>query len=255
MTTAPRDNQADLDLFYRDPHAFLLRYQETLQIIVKIYIHCGMFRAREIEDILQTLNEELLRRLPTIRARFNGSTLLRTYLSAVVRNLCLDLYRAGRRDPKPVPLDETIPLSNPDVARRYDIEHARRVFRAVLKQFDYKLELPKLLFCLKLRYRIPIERTDVLTWYPNCGRSDLTSILKTFTGNYETLTDKEISELITPLLNRADGKSNKPDAIRKWTKERIGNILDLLNGSPPTGSFEEETLEILVQDFFSPFLG
>ena len=254
MTTARRDNQADLDLFHRDPHGFLLRYQETLQIIVKIYVQCGMFRAQDLDDILQTLNEELLLRLPTIRARFNGSTVLRTYLSAVVRNLCIDLYHAGKREPKVVPLDETIPLPHTDVTGRYDIEHARRVFRAVLKQFDYKLELPRLLFCLKLRYRIPIERMDVLKWYPACRRKDLTSILKTFARNYEALTDKEISELITPLLNQADGRSNTPEAIRRWTKERIGNILDLLNGSPPTASFNEETLEILVEDFFSPFL-
>ncbi len=254
MPTVPPDNQAELDLFYRDPHAFLLHYQDTLHIIVKIYVRCGMFKAQDTEDIIQSLNERLLERLPVIRARFNGSTMIRTYLSAIVRNLCIDLYHSNKRVPNGVPLEENTALSRPDVTGRYDIEHTKLVFRAVLRQFDYKLELPRILFCLKLRYRMPIERQDVLKWYPACNRKDLTSLVNTFGGNYESLTDKEISERITPLLNRADGKTNTPEAILRWTRERIGNILDLLNGSPPTGSFNEETLQILVEDYFSPFL-
>ncbi len=254
MPTVPRDNLAELDLFYRDPHAFLLRYQETLQIIVRIYIRCGMFRAQDSEDIIQSLNERLLERFPSIRARFNGSTMIRTYLSAVVRNLCIDLYHDRKRVPNGIPLEAIAPVSRPDVAGRYDIEHTRRLFRAVLKQFDYRLELPRLLFCLKLRYRIPIERKDVLQWYPSCQPKDLASTVGKFGGNYESLTDKEIYELITPLLNQVDGRSNTPEAIRRWTKERIDNIIELLNGSPPSGSFDEETLEILVEDYFSPFL-
>ncbi len=254
MPNPPRDNQADLTLFYRDPHGFLLQYQDTLRIIVKVYIQCGMFRARDLEDILQTLNEALLRRLPTIQARFKGSTFLSTYMAAVVRNVCIDLFHAGKRAPNVFPLDEAISHPRPDVTSLYDIEHSRRVFRAILKQFDYKLELPRLLFCLKLRYRIPIERADVLAWYPACSNKELTGRLKTLEGNYDNLTNKEISEIITPLLNRADGRSNTPEAIRRWTKERIDHIIELLNGSPPTASFDEETLEILVEDYFSPFL-
>jgi hypothetical protein len=254
MATVPHDNEEDFALFLRDPHGFLLSYQETLRIVVKIYVQSGMFRAQDTEDILQALNEELLLRFPTIRAKFNGSTILRTYLSAVVRNLCIDLYRADKSNPKVVPLDGTLHLPHVDVTGRYDIEHTRRVFRAILKQFDYKLELPRLLFCLKLRYRFPIEREDVLKFYPGCGRNDLERLLKTLSGNYETLTEWEISELITPVLNKADGRDNTPEAILRWVRVRIGNILTLLNGSPPTGAFDQETLKILVEDFFSPFL-
>jgi RNA polymerase sigma factor (sigma-70 family) len=254
MATAPHDNKEDLDLFLRNPNEFLLRYQETLQIIVKVYIQSGMFRAQDMDDILQTVNEELLRRFPTVRARFNGTTNLRTYLSAVVRNICISHYRADMKTPHVVQLNETLYLRQVDVTGRYDIEHARHVFRAILKEFDYKSELPRLLFCLKLKYRLPIQREDVLAWYPGCSKENLNHLLEGLSGDYGPLTDKEISRLITPVLNRADNRENTPEAIQRWVRERISNILDLLNGSPPTAAFDQETLKILVEDFFSPFL-
>jgi len=256
MATVPNDNQTDIDLFNRDPHAFLALYQEKLRIIVKTYVHCGMFRPQDFDDVLQTLNENLLLRIPSIKAHFRGTTVFRTYLGAIVRNLCIDLYRIqhAQRRPRTIPIEEAFPSPHTDMTVLHDIRHIRRVFRAILQQFDYRLELPRLLFCLKLRYRIPIERTDILKWYAGCDRKDLRRLVRSFSGNYEHRTDGEIYARVTPLLNRADGRENTPEAIRRWTGERISNILDLLNGSPPTASFDEETLKILVEDFFSPFL-
>jgi len=254
MPTVPRDNNADIELFYRDPNAFLLAYQDTLRSVLKVYIRSGLFRPEELNDTQQTLNEELIRRIPTIRANFNGKAALRTYLSAIIRNICLDLSRLKGRHPPAVHLEGATPTPYEEMMQRTEIEHARRVFRAILKQFDYKLELPRLLFCLKLRYRITIEQGDVLQWYPGCSDGDLKTLLRALSENYVSRTDKEIYELLTPLLNKADGRENTPEAIRKWTKWRIDSILELLNGSPPTASFDEETLKILLEDFFSPFL-
>jgi DNA-directed RNA polymerase specialized sigma24 family protein len=256
MATVPRDNQQDIDLFDRDPNAFFAFFQEKLQIIVKTYIRCGMFKPQDFDDILQTLNETLLVRLPSLKAHFNRSTTLRTYLSAVVRNLCIDLYHHQNRQHqlRTIPFQEAFPSPHTDFVVLYDIHHIRRLFQAILKQFDYKLELPRLLLCLKLRYRIPIVREDIIKWYPGCERNDIRRLLRNFSGNYENLTDAEISRRITPLLNMADGRENTPEAILRWTKERVDNILELLNGSPPTASFDEETLKILLDDFFSPFL-
>jgi DNA-directed RNA polymerase specialized sigma24 family protein len=254
MSTSSGENQKDIELLQHDPQGLLLRYQATLQIIVRLYVRSGMFRARDTDDIIQTLNEQLLLRLPAIRAQYNGSSLLKTYLSAIVRNLCIDLYHEGSRQLEEVPLEEHTGAQNPQVTIRYDIEHTRTVFRAVLKQFDYKLELPRLLFLLKLRYRLPIEKEDLLKCFPNSSETDLNSLLKILGRDFEAMPDKEIFELITPVLNKADGRANTPEAIRKWTKGRVNSIIELLNGSPPTGSFDEETLKILVEDFFSPFL-
>jgi DNA-directed RNA polymerase specialized sigma24 family protein len=251
MSQSTPDNEEDLTLLQKDPNALLLRYQKTLGIIVEIYVGSGMFGAGDREDVLQTLNEELLRRMPTIRAQYNGSALLRTYVSAIVRNLCLDLAREKARRPREIPLDEGSPSPEDEAADRYDLDHARGVFRAVLRQFDYKLELPRLLFCLKLRYRLPLRREDILSWYPQCRRGDVSRLLKEFGGDYESRQDKQIFKEITPVLNRADRKTNSPDAIRRWIRKRMKDIIQLLNGSPPTRSFDEETLKILVEDYFS----
>jgi DNA-directed RNA polymerase specialized sigma24 family protein len=253
MAAAPHNNQADLELFRRDPRAFLVGYQDTLRIILRVYVQCGMFHPQEVDDALQTINEELLLRLPSIQAHFNGTASLRTYLDAIVRNICIDLCNARNRQPKVVPLDDFTAAPHTSMTDRHDIEHARLVFRAILKQFDYKLELPRLLFCLKVRYRLPLDPEDVLKWYPECSKGDLTRLLKSL-QNRESLTEKEVSERITPILNKASGRQNSPDAILRWTRERIRDILDLLNGSPQTASFDEETLNILIEDFFSPFL-
>ncbi len=248
------DNSIEVRLLREDPRALLLKYQDMLRIIVRRYVSSGMFRGADIDDILQELNAALLERLPRIQRQYDGSSLVRTYFSAIVRNLCRDMRRDAREKNAELPLEpENVPDSRNPMAR-YEVEHAIRKFRAVLRQYSAWRHYPKLLLGLKLRYRLPLSAADILLWYPGCSDSDVNRLLAIFEIENPELQDWQIWDEVTAVSNKAEGKTNTPDAFRKWIEDQIGEILALMNWPGGTSSFDDASLKILIEDFFSPFL-
>jgi RNA polymerase sigma factor (sigma-70 family) len=246
-------NSLDIALLESDPHELILRYQETVGIIVRSYIRSGMFHSGEFNDIVQQINKELLEKLPKIRQQYNGTSLFRTYLSNIIRHSCLDLHK--KRQSEPVFLDielSHIPVESDSIDTKLLIEHDILAFRAIIEQF-YS-ERFKLLLCLKLMYGIPIHRQDVIQWWPACPEKDLMALVAATAGGVKKRTYGQAFELLRPISNKAEKNSSPADSLRRWTDERVLKILDLLNGSPPTSAHNRETLGILLEDFFAPFL-
>lgn len=246
-------NAADIALLRTDPHELLVRYQPTIRIIVRSYVRTGMFHPSEFDDIVQHLNKEILEKLPRIQEQYNGMSLFRTYFSSIVRNACFSLQAKQQSKHVYLRLDTALDLPNsesPD--QKLLIEHDMRVFRAILEQFHS--EKPKLLLCLKLMYRMPITRLDVVNWWPNCLENDINALLNHVREEEETLTHKDVFVLLQPLMNRAEMKNTSADSTRHWVDMQIQLILRLLNGSPPTSAHNRETLGILLEDYCAPFL-
>ncbi len=212
-----------------------------------------MFRAAQVADIVQNINEQLLRRITGLQSGYNGSYLVRTYVAAAVRNICL---RLREQENKVLPVrqiaDDDLPSSLESEKDRYSIDQAKRLVQAIFAQYHRKR--PKLMICLKLWCRIPISREEILDWYQDCPESTLHQILDLFGGRYADRSDGEVFKMATGFFNIAADKENAEDALRKWTQEKVGEIIRLLNGDPPTRTFDKESLQILLQDYFSPFL-
>ncbi|MGB5874391.1 MAG: sigma-70 family RNA polymerase sigma factor [Bacteroidota bacterium] len=241
-----------MSLLRADPHGLVVRHQNTIHMIVRKYIGSGMFTREEFEDVVQAVNEALLGKLPRIQAQYNGSTLVRTYLSSIIRNICLKIRQKSMREPRTDRLDGSLAADSVNIQEKYVIEHDILMLRAILQQYD--LQLPKLLLCLKLRFRIPLTRDDVVRYSPGCSEEEYSEIMGAFSGDYQTMTDKKIYAVVTPFMNRTEGRVVSHDAVRKWIHARLQEIVELLNGSPPTSSYDEESLKLLVEDYFFPFL-
>jgi hypothetical protein len=115
-------------------------------------------------------------------------------------------------------------------------------------------DLPKLNICLKLRFHICLERGDILLWDPRCNDDIVSQLLTRFGTIAVQLNEKETYAIVTPIFNALENKENSPDALRKWTNSRISEIVDILNNAIPTATFDEDSIRILVEDYFSPFL-
>jgi DNA-directed RNA polymerase specialized sigma24 family protein len=242
----------DLQLLLKDPTQLIINYQEMVKIIVRKYASSGMFRYNDVPDIVQTVNAELWARLPRIQSNYDGRALVRTYISAIVRNICLKL-RGKNTLSFMIDQNTTEDVLSTDVLPdRYSIMQVKVLFKAVLIQFDN--HLPRLLLCLKLRFRIPVSRDDILQWHPECTAPLVESLLHLFGADYSSMKVKEIYALFTPILNSMEKKRNSDDALRKWTASKLQEIADLLNANIQGGSFDEETVRILFEDFISPFL-
>lgn len=243
-------NAIDISLLRTDPHGLLLRHQETIRIIVKIYIDSGMFSHNDFEDLVQQVNVRLLEKMPVIQANFDGSCLFRTYLSQVIRNACLNLHDRDTRQPRFSHLEGAGIASREEPHSRLLIEHDARVLMAILDQFN--TQRPKLLLCLKLYYRIPIGRNDVLDWWPHCPQNRIEYLLTTFGEFFGDIPESELYERIQPLFAEMERKSGPADSLRRWVDEKINQIIRLLNGSPPDASYDRKTLGILLEYAISP---
>jgi RNA polymerase sigma factor (sigma-70 family) len=246
------ENDKDIGLLRSDPHALILKYQETVKIIVKKYILAGVFRASDFEDIVQEVNMALLAKIPAMQLQYNGTSLFKTYFSVIVRNICMKEHAKTNREVKIEQKDITGFIDRAHVEEKIVLEKEIQRFRAILSL--YYRQRPKLLLCLKLRYRIPLTPEDINLWNPKCSFSDREMLLENFGSNFDRKDDVEIYKIITPVMNKNEKKSNSIDAVRKWTDSKISEIIQLLNGNPKKLNYNEDTLKTLVDDFFSPFL-
>ena len=246
------ENDKDVELLRIDPRQLIVKYQIMVEIIAKKYVASGMFVASELDDVVQCINESLLTKLPAVQRHYNGTALLKTYLSSIIRNICLKLYHNNMRAVKTVQLDESIHADPEKLTDTHLIDHAVSRFLVIIDL--YHVQKPRLLFCLKLYFRLPITSQDIRSLYPQCSSSELGRLLGQFHGNYERMNEYEIYEAVTPIMNKYEGKSNSADALRKWTLSKIQEIIRILNGKPPRFNFDKETLQILIEDYFSPFL-
>src|SRR5450759_2544730 len=91
-------NRLEIELLQNNPASLLLIYQQVISVIVQVYLRSGFFQGESKEELVQYINEQLLDRMDKIRAQYNGKALLRTYLSAVVRNICAELLRERQKN-------------------------------------------------------------------------------------------------------------------------------------------------------------
>ena len=57
-------DELDITLLRADPNAFILQCQNIINIFVKKYIGSGMFNGDDKDDIVQSINEVLIKKIP-----------------------------------------------------------------------------------------------------------------------------------------------------------------------------------------------
>lgn len=241
-------NEFDISLLRRDPDAFLILCQKYIHINVKYYIKRGMFDRSEYDDIVQMVNELLIRKLPSIAAHFSGEVLLRTYVGVVLQNICLQIYRQQKNTVITIPLPETL-AHNSSPEHDLIIEGELKRLHTVLQM--YHDDRFKILICFKLHLRIPLQRSDITKWCPAIHDDDRELLMMAFGGMFEEMSVETVFETITRMFNKYEHKKTFGDSTRRWTKAQIVKTLKLLNGNPPQRAHNEETLKILL-DKYSP---
>jgi len=246
------DNEFEVSLLHADHNHLIVLYQPIVAIIVRKYIGSGLFHRDEFDEIVQTVNERLLSKMHTIRAQYNGTALLKTYVSSIIRNICLRVYEENKRHShRHLPDESSIPDPH-SLHDHYVIEHEREKFRTILTM--YHKQRPKVCILLKATFRLPVSEHEVQRWFPMCTSGEAKEIGRQFSTDYQSMTDGDIYRFLTPFLNKWERKKTTHDALRKWIDSRISEIITVLNGDPPRASHSTESLKILIEDYFSPFL-
>jgi RNA polymerase sigma factor (sigma-70 family) len=237
-------NEKDLLLLKEEPHLLILSYQTLIDIIIKQYMSNGSFNYHEYYDIKQQVNEILINRIPKIQAQFQGKSLLKTYFTVIIRNICKELIRK-HKDLQLTTKDfycienATDDIINPILIK----EEVNKLKVAINLYFKQKA---KLILCLRLKYRMPFDFSDFIDAYPQMTIRDFDFFTQKI-HSYQDNPDIVIFSIFNDIVNRFEAKNNTPDALRKWIKLKINELIDILNGNPPLSKYDEETLQILFE--------
>jgi hypothetical protein len=233
---------------FDDPGQFILNYQQLIEVLVHVFIRSGYFPTEDKQEIIHSIIERLLIRMPKIKAQYNGHSRLKTYLSVIIRNLILERIREKQYLRKIEMVEEyNCEIEyHEDPLNRMIIDQEITRLGKILGMFCTKRK--KLELCMKLIFRIPLKMNDFTEFRNDFQAADYHSYCRHF-GQIHLTTDLDIYEWLTNLVNKYEGKDSSSDAMRKWIKQKLEEIIDLLNGTPQTSNYSVETLQILFEKY------
>jgi DNA-directed RNA polymerase specialized sigma24 family protein len=240
------ENERDITLLRADPGALVLKYQETIRIIVRRFIGTGMFSSREFEDVVQSVNAGLLSRISSMQRNYSGRSLLVTYISTIIRNICLRLRQAA--DP-PMSTPGDLDPEEPDSTRVFSAIAISEASAALAEVLDlFHTETARLRILLKVHFKLPLTSDDILASFPGCRSRDVRRILALLGQDLWKRSERELYADAASFLNEREGRSTTPDAYRRWTSEKISEILSLLGSRLPEARLNKEDLRTLVEN-------
>ncbi len=87
------ENSDDIRLLKENPKGLIVKYQSLINYIVCNYINNGFFNRYDKDDIVQNINESLLKKITKIQIQYNYKTKVKTYISVIIRNNCREIIR------------------------------------------------------------------------------------------------------------------------------------------------------------------
>lgn len=198
---------------------------------------------------MQSINERLFLNLPLIERNYNGRVLLRTYVSVIIKNICLRINKERTKDIKTIPntIREPQAAYVHDPANALIIQEELERFRAILQIFPAERE--KLYVCMKLYFKIPLLPLDIFNWSRNIVYVNHREyLLSMFGGNYQHMTAEEIFTAFAPVMRSYENKKVNGKTLYFWTNEQVNAFIKMLNGNPPRRTHTKETLHLLLNE-------
>lgn len=241
------NNKKDIKLLQNNPQGLILKYQGLIEFIVDTYVIHGFFNRYDRDDIIQSINESLLRKIPKLQKQYNNSTRVKTYISVIIRNNCKEILRKSRIEIVDVKNIENLQsvVNEPELklVLTQEFDRLEKIFMMYYRQ-RYKLEL-----CFKLLYNIPVKFKDFKNYSADFDKYSYLKIIKDINPGTE-IRKRKIYRILLPYFNLAENKDNSEDALRKWLRFKTNEIIRLLNGDPPVSSYDEESLQILLEKYY-----
>lgn len=219
-------------------------------------IKSGYYQREDFSDLYQDVMEFLIRKEKTIRTNWLEKASFSTFLSKIVFNKCLEFQKkkaTGRKRSATLnyydPDDITGAFSN---IRHYDlspeslliIQFACRRLHYILETYGH--ERQKLLFSLKAFYRIVLKLLDLDGYRMNEGQQErINCWIENLNRMEDDGTREEIKKILTNIFNLLEESDNGTDAIRKWTWDRVEQMIMILNRPPFRSAFNRDTFHLL----------
>ncbi len=237
----------DITLLRQRPDDFIIHCQPLIRICVGHYIKTKMFALQDEEDIIQSVNERLIQRMPVIAEKYNGSSQLNTFMSVVIHNICLNLFRDREKAPHTVQIDEETIRSTDDPSAglhiRDEVERLRIIFILLYRKRN------RFLLCAKFYYRMPVSENDIRRTIPSIQYRDIQQLIGLSEPETSPETLEEIFTVLAKLLSKYEGTPVDHNSLRRWTVRTINEVIGHLNGAPPEYAYTVDSLKLLIDHY------
>ena len=239
-------DQRNIELLKNDANQLILESQGLIEASIN-YFFKSIRIIEEREEIRQLINEELLFKIPQIKQQYKGKALFKTYLISVIRNICLKIITKREKVKYVCYTDLNICEPEKDILNNLFFQEEITRFYKILEL--YHKHKKKLILCLTLKFRIPFDIQIFITTFGTIKQEEYNTFVQQIQP-YHDCHDVSIFAALTPIINSYENKNNTPDALRKWIKLKINELIDFLNASPSSSNYTEETLQILFEKCF-----
>jgi DNA-directed RNA polymerase specialized sigma24 family protein len=248
------ENAQDLRMLKEAPEQLLVKYQWLLQYLVSGFVRKGFFTDDDIPDTVQEVNSRLLGGLLTRMAeRYDGRSLVRTYLGVVIRSTIADLLKQRRAQKATfVETREELPearLSEHNTAPANLLLHEEFRRLEIALQLTPRLE-SKTRFCLALLVRRPFTEKLVRQYWVQVPAPRCAQLVQQL-AEYRHWDDKEVWSAVIDLINEAEAKDpTDPDSLRRWVRRRLDWLITVMTGDPPRARYTDDSLMLLLELYF-----
>jgi RNA polymerase sigma factor (sigma-70 family) len=206
-----------------------------------------MFALQDEEDVIQSINERLILRMPVIAEKYNGSTQLQTYMSVVIHNICLNLFRDRDKTLRTVQIEEESIRSTDDPSAglyiQDEVERLRIIFILLYRKRN------RFLLCAKYYYRMPVSENDIRRTIPSIQYRDIQQLIGLSEPETAPETLDEIFTVLAQLLTKYEGAPVDHNSLRRWTVRTINEVIGHLNGAPPQYAHTADSLKLLIDHY------
>ncbi|MDD3685914.1 MAG: hypothetical protein PHE56_04015 [Bacteroidales bacterium] len=216
----------------------------VIEIIVKKFIKTGQIQFCDYDDVKQSLAEKFFRKKESIINGFNHEAGVRTYISAVVYKMTLEIIREQNKTKNYDEYGESYQSKNLNPEEKLILDDEKEYLKRVFESFDN--DKSKMLIFLKIYFRIPITRKD---FFQYCGFED-NRILSEINCIDVNCTDKDIYQTLCRLNVLAGNKEVMPDAMRMYINQITDKVIKRLNGKHGRAGYSRESLGILMELVF-----
>lgn len=241
------DPAIDITLLRQRPDEFIIACQPLIRLCVGYYIKTRMFDPQDEEDVIQSVNEGLIQRLPVIAEQYNGSSRLHTYMSVVIHNILLNLNRDRERRPPTVQIDETSIPSTDDPSAglhiRDEVDRLSVIFILLYRKRN------RFLLCAKYYYGMPVSENDIRRVFPSIHFGDIQSLIGLSAPGPKTTTLEEIFTELAKLFSKYEETPVDQNSLRRWTVRTINEVIGHLNGAPPKCTYTIDSLKLLIDHY------
>ena len=223
-------------------------YEEILpwiKVVVARYVGKGIIPHREQEDAEMAIMEKFINQKEKIDMSFKGNSKLSTFYIAVINKMCCELVRKESRQWYSISddiVDRCEKFSvNSSIESDKKLAITMEIKRLTDVMFFFNGDRTKVNLCLKIYFDIDMTEKEIREY-----KHILDSDVKVVLNRPKDMSKAEKYDLMAIIINNAEGKNIKGDAIRMWLEKKIQIILSRLN-SKHESNHDKESLGILLE--------